>query len=177
MKTGMASEAAKARWRGRAGAPSGPRSESAKLGIKPPRRRRGGQKLSAKVLAAFILADLAALRQALGLDVWENTPLHVFRRGCSYCGTPADAPAPTAAIAGCQNVHEVTALRGRIIAAIEKLGGFTWADLRHPDDEVARAAWWKLAPVSEAVGITDEQWTQLLRRAGWPEEGESDGRA
>ncbi len=87
---------------------------------------------------------------------------------CSFA--PGD-PAPRD-----ESEERALAFRRRLIAEIEARGGFTFADLKHADDEAASAAWGHLADVAESVGVPEEQWAEIAGAAGWekvpPQKGE-----
>jgi hypothetical protein len=132
-------------------------------------RTRPELDLSPEVLAAFIRDDVAAIRQALGLQVWDNTPLHMHRDGrCDYCRRPIDEK-PGTSTGGCVNNHEMWQLRLRLIAELEARGGggFTWAHLTDEDDATAAAAWSALAGVADQVGVDRAAFDEIAARAGW----------
>jgi len=144
-----------------------------------PQRRRRVTAESDAVLRAFILGDVAAIRQALGLEVWDNSPLHVHRDGrCDYCRRPVEA-APGTTTGGCANNHEQWQLRLRLIAKAERRGGFRWADLDDPDEGIAVAACKRLALLAEDLGVPTATWVEMFARMGWdvsfPEGEPSDG--
>lgn len=144
--------------------------------------------MSDAVLRAFILGDVEGIRQALGLMVWENTPLAVHRGNvCDYCRLPIDGPGGGQP-AGCVNNHEQWALRQRLIAELEARGRLRWDDLASADLDAFTQAWDRLEDLTVRLGIADEAWAVALeryrQRAKGPwvrvplrEEEPSDGRA
>ena len=124
------------------------------------------------VLRAFIADDIPAIREALAIPAYDATPLHGFKTGvCDYCDRAIGAVPVSRGSEGCRNNHEVWATRVRIIAELERRGGFRWADLQHPDEVTARAAWVGLATVSDDLGVEPEAFMRVAARAGWERTG------
>jgi hypothetical protein len=75
------------------------------------------------------------------------------------------------------NNHAMHALRGRLLAEVERRGGFKWRDLQAPDESTAAAACRRLALLCEDLGIATSTWVALFDRLGFdvtfpPEEGQ-----
>jgi hypothetical protein len=110
----------------------------------PPAQKTRSRVLSEAVLRAFLTGDEAALRELLGLAVWENTPF--VSVACN-----AENHGPAWGRCFC----EVRVVRERILARIERLGRFTMADL-DDDGPAGVRAWKRLEGLYRRLGLDPE---------------------
>jgi hypothetical protein len=124
----------------------------------PQRRREPEPELEAAILA-FITGDREYFVRTLGLMPWQDSPL-VDRPGVCTHGHPIVDSMPNY---GCGDQHEAHALRQKIIAELERLGSFRFADL-DAEGPASDRAWAALEALYRDLGLEPDDYLRRARR-------------